>query len=185
LLAAVLGGMFFTLAWMADLNFGQCLGASGAVTAVLVLCAIHYPNRIIYLFFMIPVPIWVFVIFSVGLDAYHFVNRDNTGTAVSVHLAGAAFAFVYYKRHWRLLSLWSQLRAWQTQLFRPKLRVYREEPSQPVRVAAPAEPDVDEQLGAKLDAVLAKVARYGRNSLTESENRILLRASEIYKRRRS
>ena len=46
-------------------------------------------------------------------------------------------------------------------------------------------PDVDEQLEAKLDAVLEKVARFGRGSLTEGENQILMRASEIYKKRRS
>jgi membrane associated rhomboid family serine protease len=186
LFAAVVGGMFFTLAWAGGLSeSGRCLGASGAVTAVLVLCAIHYPTRIIYLFFMLPVPIWAFVVFSVAFDAFHFLSRAHTGVAVTVHLGGAAFAFAYYKRHWRLLPLWSQLRAWQQKLFRPKLRVYREEPRRPVSVASPPMPDVDDQLEARLDAILEKVARYGRNSLSESENQLLLRASEIYKRRRS
>src|SRR5205823_14364285 len=125
------------------------------------------------------------VIFNVAGDAFIFLSRINTGPAVTVHLAGAAFAFVYYKRHWRLQPLWSQVRNWQRQLFRPKLRVYREEPPQPVPVAPLAAPDVDEHLEAKLDAILEKVARHGRQSLTESENQILLRASEVYKRRRS
>jgi hypothetical protein len=44
---------------------------------------------------------------------------------------------------------------------------------------------VDEQLEAKLDAVLEKVARFGKQSLTDSENQILMRASEIYKRKRT
>jgi hypothetical protein len=43
----------------------------------------------------------------------------------------------------------------------------------------------DEQLEAKLDAVLEKVARSGQASLSEPERQILLRASEIYKRRRT
>jgi hypothetical protein len=43
---------------------------------------------------------------------------------------------------------------------------------------------VDEQLEAKLDHVLEKVSQYGRESLTPEEREILLRASEIYKRRR-
>jgi hypothetical protein len=43
---------------------------------------------------------------------------------------------------------------------------------------------VDEQLEEKLDQVLEKVSRTGRESLTPEENQILLRASEIYKRRR-
>ena len=45
--------------------------------------------------------------------------------------------------------------------------------------------DMDEQLEAKLDAVLEKVARFGQDSLTESERQILQRASDMYKRRRT
>ena len=184
--AAVLGGIVFTLAWRFLPHQGLlCIGASGAVMAVLVLCAIHYPTRIIYLFFFLPVPIWLFVLFEIAQDGFGFLTGHAGGTAVSVHLAGAAFAFIYYQRHWRLMTLWAALHGWQRQLFRPKLRVYREEPRQPVSVAAPPSGDVDEQLEAKLDAVLEKVARFGKQSLTDSENQILMRASEIYKRKRT
>ena len=68
------------------------------------------------------------------------------------------------------------------------MRVFRgdDESREPVRVAAlPPAADVDEQLEAKLDAVLEKVARSGQASLTDTERQILLRASEVYKRRRS
>src|SRR5205807_4832695 len=111
-----------------------CLGASGAVTAVLVLFAFHYPSRVIYVMGVLPVPIWGFVLFSVAYDAFNFLKGYDRGVAVGVHLAGAAFAFAYYKRNWRLLDLWTAVRHWQRQLFRPKLRVYREEPRRPVPV---------------------------------------------------
>jgi membrane associated rhomboid family serine protease len=191
LAAAVAGGVFFTLAWLAGVGGALCLGASGAVTAVLLLAAIHFPGRIILLFFVLPIPIWLFVLFNVAMDLFHFSNNlrehgDTTHVAVAVHLAGAAFAYVYYKGHWRILGLWQQVRGWQRGAFRPRLRVYREEPVQRVPVAAvPSEVNSDEQLEAKLDAILEKVARQGRASLTESENQILMRASEVYKRRRS
>jgi hypothetical protein len=42
----------------------------------------------------------------------------------------------------------------------------------------------DEHLEAKLDEVLEKVQRHGKDSLSESERAILVRASEIYKKRR-
>src|SRR5207302_417120 len=99
--------------------------------------------------------------------------------------AGAGFAWLYYKRHWRILDAWSQFRSWKRQLFRPKLRVYRQEQEEPVPVVSTSARDVDEQLEAKLDAVLAKMAQHGRGSLTDSEKQILQRASEIYKRRRT
>lgn len=194
LLSALLGGIAFLLfpegiRLMAP-GRHLCLGASGAVTAVMVVYACHFPTRVIYLFFLIPVPIWLLVVFEVCQDLFHFLGGGGTTTAVSVHLAGAGFGFLYYKMHWRVSNLWTWLleRKWQRP--RPRLRVFRDEEgvaSTPVSVAAPppAGGEVDEQLEAKLDAVLEKVARSGQGSLTESERAILFRASEIYKRRRS
>jgi membrane associated rhomboid family serine protease len=186
LLSAFLGGVCFEFTWLANLTQGtQCLGASGAVTAVMVLFAIHYPTRIILIWGILPIPVWLLVGFQVAQDLLGFVSGQAGRTAVSVHLAGAAFALAYYKRRWRLMSVWSRLRSSQQQWGRPRLRVYREEPRQPVSVVSANTPEGDEQLEAKLDAVLEKVARYGQSSLSESERQILLRASEIYKRRRS
>jgi membrane associated rhomboid family serine protease len=187
LLAALLGGIAFQLGWMAGMNGPLCIGASGAVTAVLVLCAIHYPGRLIYLWFFIPVPIWVFVGIQIAQDLFGFLSGNVGRTAVSVHLAGAAFAFVYYNRHWRVSHLSSAVHDWIQQRSRPRLRVYREEPPEPVSVAAPPATgeSMDEHFEAKLDAVLEKVARFGQNSLTDKEKQILMRASEVYKRRRT
>jgi membrane associated rhomboid family serine protease len=196
LVAAFLGGLVFlaTGAIESAREFGafnafpyQCLGASGAVTAVLVLCAIHYPRKTILLFFILPVPLWALAVFQVFQDSIRAISGKHEGTAVTVHLAGAAFAGLYYKLHWRLLSLWPKTGVWQRKRSRPRLRVYREEAEtpQPVSVSAPPSSDVDEQLEAKVDAVLEKVARSGQASLTETERQILLRASEVYKKRRS
>jgi membrane associated rhomboid family serine protease len=187
LLSAFLGGVAFVLTAVAGLPGGgeQALGASGAVTAVMVLCAVHYPTRIILLFFILPVPIWLLVVFQVAQDTFGFLTGNPGRTAVTAHLAGALFAFVYHKRHWRVLTWWAQLRSFVQQRSRPRLRIYREESRRPAPVMAPPDHDADEQLEAKLDAVLEKVARYGRSSLTETEQQILLRASEVYKRRRT
>jgi membrane associated rhomboid family serine protease len=197
LVAALLGGVAFQ-AYEGLLSYRetgsvftpipvQCLGASGAVTAVMVLFACHFPTRIIYLFFILPVPMWAFVGFAVLADAFYFMGGVSTGTAVTVHLAGAAFGFAYYKLHWRLSPWWTWLQARQGQRPRPKLRVYHGEEGSagPVHAAPPPASSVDEQLEAKLDAVLEKVARSGQASLSESEREILFRASEIYKKRRS
>src|SRR5439155_9085685 len=111
LLSAFLGGVAFVLTSLPLLpdDRSPCLGASGAVTAVIVLCALHYPTRIILLFFFLPVPLWPFVIFRLAQDAFTFLSGHTAGTAVTVLLAGASFAFVYSKRHWRVLSCWEQL----------------------------------------------------------------------------
>ena len=151
------------------------------MTAVLVLCLLH-PSRIILVFFL-PLPIWVFVGFQVLRDAYTFLSREPTTTAVSVHLAGALFGFCYFRFRWRLMDFWPNWKNWQKRQRRPRLKVYHEEPA---RVAPSGQArESDEMLEAKLDAVLQKVAEKGQDSLTESERNLLLKASEIYKRRRT
>jgi membrane associated rhomboid family serine protease len=195
LTSVVVGGLVMVLSWWATqaqllaLGSGRyAVGASAAVTAVLVLIALHEPGRIIRLFFVLPVPIWLIVVFQLATDLFGFLGGDpSSQIGFGAHLGGAAFAFLYYKRAWRLLSLWPDFRAWQRQRSRPKLRLYREEAVEPSAVPVPsaASAEIDEQLEAKLDAVLEKVARLGQASLTEQERQILFRASEVYKKRRT
>lgn len=188
LLAALFGGVVHVLLTMVGWMPGvPVIGASGAVTAVLLLCAIHYPSRVILLFFILPVPIWLFVFVSIGLDMFHFFGRQYGGTAVDVHLAGALFAFLYYKRQWRFTTLGSQFQAWRKRRAQPQLRVFRPEEElerEPVGAAVATATYEDEQLEAKVDAILEKISRTGKESLTENERQVLLRASEMLKRRR-
>src|SRR5205085_2886746 len=101
------GGLLGNLAWFlthldtTNVN-PSVLGASGAVMTVVVLCALHYPRRVILLFFFLPVPIWVFVVFIVASDFLTFMGRRDGGVAVEAHLAGALFGFLYFKFHWHL-----------------------------------------------------------------------------------
>lgn len=201
LLSAFLGGVAYVVTVATGMMpGGYCVGASGAVYTVLILAALHYPNRQIYLI-IIPVRLWLIAVIWVGLDAFTFlwVLRSTAGfeagyaetrTAVQVHLAGAAFGFLYYKFQWRVLGWWEDIRSWfSIRRFRsrPRLRVYREEESSTPVALAPAGPklEIDEHLEAQVDAVLEKVSRHGQASLTDSEREILFRASEVYKKRKS
>ena len=167
----------------------QALGASGAIFAVAVLCACHYPFRTILLFFVLPVPLWLVVGIYVMVDLVTFMNRNAFGVAVGAHLAGAAFGYVYFKTNFRILSAWSKLKGWFAARPRPRpatLKLYRP-PAQEERPAydEPARSPVDEQLEAKVDAVLAKLSRLGRDQLSDEEKQLLERAAEIFRRRRS
>jgi membrane associated rhomboid family serine protease len=161
----------------------RVLGASGAVMAVLVLAACYNPRQIIYLFFILPVPIWAFVLLYVANDAFQLLGRMNNGVAVSAHLGGAAFGFAYYKMGWRLTG-WLRL----PQRSRPRLRLYREDDVGFVPASKPTPPPGprldDEHLEAQVDAILAKVHRVGMDGLSENERQVLVRASEAIKRRR-
>jgi membrane associated rhomboid family serine protease len=203
LLGALAGGVAFTAAWLAGFHHHEFLvpgggvvrvptsavGASGAVMAVLVLFAIHYPRHTILLFFVLPVPIWALVVFMVLNDAFGFLGQSRNGVATSAHLGGAAFALAYHQFHWSLTG-WLRrlpgLRRVARRRSAPSLRLFREEePQAPVGVAASAPaPDLD-ALREEMDAILEKISLVGKDNLTEHERQVLLRASEVFKRRRS
>jgi membrane associated rhomboid family serine protease len=187
LLSAVAGGLASVAAWTFGLATPFCLGASGATVAVTILFAMHFPTREIYIFGILPMQAWLLAAVMVLADSFGLISGINRGVAVAVHLGGAAFAFLYYKSQVRVSGLWPDWRGWWRARTRPRLRVYREEPiyHAPVATLPPGDPDLDEHLEAKLDAVLEKVARYGQSSLTDSERKVLMRASEVYKKRRT
>src|SRR6202011_341515 len=84
--------------------------------------------------FMVPVPLWLFAIFNVGQDLFRFVGQQRTGVAVVVHLAGALFAYTYWKFQFRLLDVvgdWKSFTGGMQRLkrrrARPRLRLFRPE----------------------------------------------------------
>lgn len=160
----------------------QALGASGAVTAVMVLCAWLNPHRLVIVF-IITVPLWLLAVVYVASDFIVLYQRQPTGTAVSAHLTGAAFATLYYHLHWRILGFWRDLTGWLPRWNRPRLRLHRPvEDSEPAPRARPKAPD---DFDTRVDAVLAKLNAMGRDKLTPEELEILQQASERYRRRRS
>jgi len=187
-LAAVLGGLAFVAASFALNTQSEALafGPAGAITAILVLFAWHFPNHKVRLFFFLPIPIWLLVAAQVvGSLA---IDPEMRHGGFAVNLTGALWASFYYKKQWRLSSFLQGVRNLRARP-RTKLRVFEPEddPREPVSVAAPKpqSPSVDEHLEAKVDEVLEKMARSGKESLTDHERQILLRASEIYRKKRT
>jgi membrane associated rhomboid family serine protease len=189
LVSALLGGAAFMLWSLAQPGTMYCLGASGAVTTLLVLCALHFPRRVIYLFAILPMPIWLFAIFNVAQDAFIFVGGHRTNIAVVVHLAGAAFAVGYFKWQGSIVEVLSGFRWWKNTPPRVRLKVFNPDldKEEPVAVSAvsTSSASVDEHLEAKLDAILEKIAKSGKDSLTQKEQEVLQQAAQMYKRRRN
>jgi membrane associated rhomboid family serine protease len=170
------------------------LGASGAISALLVLYAFHWPYQRMLFFFVLPMPMWLLALLFVGLDALGVLQADvvrgnRTAFGNLAHLGGAFFGLLYYQSGVQFSKLFQRD---PSRRVRPKLRVVPppvEEP-EPQPVGAPVQAQskpaeaADEQLEAKLDAVLEKVSKHGQESLTPEEREILFRASELYKKRR-
>jgi membrane associated rhomboid family serine protease len=182
LVSALFAGLAFQGAAMAGFHrfHTLALGASGAVTAVLLLSALYYPSQIIYLFFVLPIPIWFFVVYLLARDLFGFLGKSESGIATSAHLAGALFGFAYYQFDWRLTSLFS---GWGGAVTRAKARARLRIYSPDEEAQAPSSRIRDEQLEAQMDAILEKVSRVGMGGLTEAEKQTLLRASETIRKK--
>ncbi|MCE9556171.1 MAG: rhomboid family intramembrane serine protease [Planctomycetes bacterium] len=150
------------------------LGASGGVTGVLVLFAMHYPRRMVYLYFLIPIPIWVLATLVIGWDAISALWQpagDKVGH--SAHLGGAACGFLFYYTRWQLGALWpgQWVKSWR----KPKFRIHQPD--------EPAEQTDDAELKAEVDRILEKISNQGESSLTTRERRTLEDASRRYQKR--
>jgi hypothetical protein len=186
LTAAVVANVTFVLAWLLGLNGPRALGASGAVMAVLILSAFYNPRQIVYLFFMLPVPIWVFIGLLVFVDTFGLLGGDpRNRVANSVHLGGAAFGFLYYKLEWYLIGWIPGLdRRWApSRRRRGGLRLFDADDLTPLDAAPRGRSKPEEGLTAEVDRILEKITRVGAENLTESEKEVLLRASEAIRRR--
>jgi membrane associated rhomboid family serine protease len=152
-------------------------GASGAIAAVVVLFAFNFPNVTILLFFILPMPAWVFGALVVAYNIYGaMTGEDRSNVAYTAHLAGAAFGLLYYQLGWNFSRFgggfrWPRLPS----RGRPQLRVHRPDDEPP--------PPPDD-LAAEVDRILEKIYREGEASLTAKERSTLEAASRKYQERR-
>lgn len=145
-------------------------GASGAVTAVILLFVFNYPKRTILLFMVLPVPAWLLGIIVIGGDLLGVMARNSDNVAFDVHLVGAAFAALYFRFHWNIGS-WIP-GAGRMRFKRPKFRSRPE-----LKIHNPEE--FYREQDAEADRVLEKVNQQGMDSLDPAEKRVL----EDYSRR--
>ncbi len=95
LTTGVIGGLFQILLSPIFLGglYGPTVGASGSIMGVMVAFAMLFPNRYIYIYFLIPVKVKYFIVFLVLLDL--FAANSGGNIAHFVHIGGALFGFLY------------------------------------------------------------------------------------------
>jgi membrane associated rhomboid family serine protease len=168
------GIIFAGLVWIAagylpTATGTYAVGASGGVTAVVILFALEFPKRIVYFWGVLPVPAWVLGAVWVVMDLSGAAKpADNI--AYEAHIGGAIYALLYWQTGLSLgrlipsgLSLASLKRG-------PKLKVH--------------DPDeYEEAMSSEVDDILRKIKEQGQESLTAKERRILERASRRYQQK--
>jgi membrane associated rhomboid family serine protease len=186
LTGAIISGIgFLGFALLTGRN-SPSLGASGAVMAVAMLCAMYYPTMKILVMFVIPLEMrWLVAIYAV-YDTYPLLrelggNAPLDHVAHSAHLSGLVYGYLYKRfdlRYGRLLAGWTwpkMKRVVRTATTRrpENVRLYN-----PPQEAVPT-PD----LKLRVDEILAKISSQGESSLTDSEREILKEASRRFKKR--
>jgi membrane associated rhomboid family serine protease len=157
------------------------IGASGAVCGILAAYAMAFPERLVLLFFIIPIKVkWVILGFF-GIELLLEVSSRGAGNiAHGAHVGGFLFGWGYMKivykaslpfafierAKWRVRRAFGNL----LQLRNPFSRTPPERKYRPL--------DDDSFIDDEVDPILEKISRQGIHSLTARERRILRRARQ-------
>ena len=192
LLAGILSGAMF-MAWGAISGAGVAIGASGATIAVMIVYAMNWPHHTWLIWGIIPLPAYVLALISVAFNLWPMVGEllgqpDQSHVAHSAHIGGILFGFLYVRYHWHITSWldgFSPASVKKKLRRKPKLKVVspepRQEPTPPVHTTSRR---VSEDVEARVDQLLEKIAQQGEASLTEEERQFLADASRRYRERR-
>ncbi|MCH7611932.1 MAG: rhomboid family intramembrane serine protease [Candidatus Marinimicrobia bacterium] len=148
--------------------YSVLIGASGAIYGILLAYGMMFPNRTVYLYFLIPIKVKWFVIF---LGVIAFVSSLNNYSNIShiTHLSGMVIGFIYlrYYRRWKDMkfSIHKQLE---------EFRISRTTRKKQQRM----------KMQRKVDQLLDKINKVGYEKLTEEEKDLLYKASQDFSRGR-
>lgn len=160
---------------------GPTVGASGAVYGILLAFGMTYPNRPVFLYFLLPIRAKYFVLIFLALEIYNGIMGTTNGIAHFAHLGGAAVGFfilIMEQRFEPIQRFWRQTK----ELFVPQEQVntsryhHAEEISNARYYDIPNEEERINQ--ERIDEILDKISQYGYQSLTEEEKKMLFEASK-------
>ncbi len=189
----------------------RAIGASGAVMASMMLMTLHFPRRSI-IFIFIPMELWVLMSIYVVMDIVSLLQETRgiggNQVAFAGHLGGVLYGYLYKTFDLRLPDFRRMLKNRKMKKFKVVGRDWPEagnrtsdrargdrtrvptvtagtttRPS--VRVAPSTTRDVaSDPFENRIDEILMKIARDGKNSLTDEEKRLLEEASRRARSRR-
>ena len=135
------------------------IGASGAIFGILVAYAMMFPETAILFFFIFPMKIKHAVLVLAGINLLGALSSPNAGIAYFAHLGGGLFGYLYLKSEWlkRQISYWNLL---NLSLWRRRKKLDKKQIA-------------EKGLNRQVDTILDKVSKYGIDSLTRKERKIL------------
>lgn len=158
------------------------IGASGAIYGVLIAFAMSFPNRYIFVYFLVPVKAKYLIGLLLLLQYFTISSTDNI--ARLAHLGGAFFGFIlvlYYRR--KSLNVGGFFNSFKKKQ-RPAFRNPKKFSSASRHVEDADYYDINSKnddntvTQAEIDEILDKISRSGYKSLSEREKRLLFEASK-------
>ena len=184
----IFAALFSFFMCLLGLTNNPIIGASGALMGIFVAYYKFFPERMLLMFFIIPMKIKHAMWVMIALDIF-FANSGDM-IAHFAHLGGVVAGFLYMALYQNspngsLLSGLSRLFSRNTEKFSGRSSSgssYEGDNAEEPEVLEGEVFYVDEQ--KRMDDILRKVEREGIQSLTESEREFLLRAGDKLRRRR-
>jgi membrane associated rhomboid family serine protease len=145
------------------------IGASGAIFGILVAFAVMFPDRLIYLYFILPVKAKYLVAFFVLLEFLASFQHTSDGIGHFAHLGGIIIGYLYIKLDWRTTSFF-RLSKYSG--------YFRNLKNQRRMKAFVRKREEEQRLMEQVDQILDKINLVGYENLTREEKKILEHASQ-------
>ena len=138
------------------------IGASGAVYGVLLAYGVSYPNRMLYIWGLIPVrSLWLVII--MGSIAFFGLLGNADGISHVTHISGMLIGYVLLKKNWRWRDIWFAIRKKTIEF---QVQRYEEKSIK------------KKMLQKDIDVILEKIQKVGFIGLSDKEKSKLYEASK-------
>ena len=139
------------------------VGASGAIYGVLLAYGLLFPNRLVYLYFLIPIKVKYLVMLIGAIAFFSSLNPGNSNISHLTHLSGMVIGFIYLRSsiNWNTINHFVIHR-------KDEIKRHYEDKKNEKR----------EALKLQVDAILDKINDVGYDNLSESEREFLFKASK-------
>ena len=138
------------------------IGASGAVYGILLAYGVSYPNRMLYIWGLIPVrSLWLVII--MGSIAFFGLLGNSDGISHVTHISGMLIGYVLLKKNWRWRDIWFTIRKKTIEF---QVQRYEEKSIK------------KKMLQKDIDLILEKIQKVGFIGLSDKEKSKLYEASK-------
>ena len=139
------------------------VGASGAVYGILLAYGLTFPNRYVYLYFLIPVKVKFFVIVIGVIAFFSSIGAGSSGVSHLTHLSGMLIGLGYLKSNFQLHVVKNILVKQKDEIRHRIIKNKRRR---------------DEDLRFEVDQLLDRINEVGYDGLSDEQKKLLYEASK-------